>query len=369
MKITRIEAYQAELPYVGGAYHWGRGNVIRTALTTAITVDTDKEIKGCGECCPIGGNYLAAYAEGIVPALSLLGPALIGEDPRQVHVIECLMDNILQGHPYVKSAIDAACWDILGQDSGQPVSVLLGGVLTDGGPMYRVVPQKPLEAANREMVEHRASGYRQFQIKVGNDWKGDIERIISAASLLEPGESAFADANRGWTLHEAVQVVRAVRDTGVMIEQPCASYEECLHVRSHCDLPMKLDECITDLRMAQRLVIDKAAEVACLKISNLGGLTKARRIRDYLVEHGLSVVCEDTWGGEITTAAVAHFAASTPTSLLYNTTALHNYNTVSTGQPPPVVRNGKLYAGTEPGLGVKPDTQVLGEPLAIYTES
>ena len=166
MKITRIEAYQAQLPYVGGAYHWGRGNVIRTALTTVITVDTDKEIKGCGECCPIGGNYLAAYAEGIVPALSLLGPALIGKDPRQVHVIERLMDNTLQGHPYVKSAIDAACWDILGQDSGQPVSVLLGGVLTDGGPMYRVVPQKSLEAANREMVEHRASGYRQFQLKV-----------------------------------------------------------------------------------------------------------------------------------------------------------------------------------------------------------
>jgi len=28
-----------------------------------------------------------------------------------------------------------------------------------------------------------------------------------------------------------------------------------------------------------------------------------------------------------------------------------------------------LYASTEPGLGVKPDAQVLGEPLAIYTES
>lgn len=232
-----------------------------------------------------------------MPALSLLGPALIGEDPRQVHVIERLMDNTLQGHPYVKSAIDAACWDILGQDSGQPVSVLLGGVLTDGGPMYRVVPQKSPEAVKREMAEHRANGYRQFQIKVGNDWKGDIERIISAASLLEPGESAFADANRGGPYTKRSRW-RAVRDTGVMIEQPCASYEECLHVRSHCDLPMKLDECITDLRMAQRLVIDKAAEVVCLKISNLGGLTKARRIRDYLVEHGLSVVCEDTWGGK-----------------------------------------------------------------------
>jgi len=369
MKITRIEAFQVELPYAGGSYHWGRGNVIRTALTTVITVHTDEGFTGCGESCPIGGNYLAAYAEGIVPALSLLAPAVIGEDPLEVHAIERRMDAVLRGHPYAKSAIDAACWDILGQSCGQPVCVLLGGRLTIGGSMYRVVPQKDPHAAAQEMEVHRSAGYRQFQIKVGNDWKADIDRIINATSLLEPGETAFADANRGWSLNEALAVVHAVRDTGVMIEQPCDSYDECLHVRRRTDLPMKLDECVTDLKMAQRVVVDQSAEVVCLKISNLGGLTKARRIRDYLVEHGLSVVCEDTWGGEITTAAVAHFAASTPASLLFNTTDLHNYNTVSTGQPPPVVRNGKLYAGTEPGLGVKPDTQVLGEPLAIYTES
>lgn len=219
------------------------------------------------------------------------------------------------------------------------------------------------------MAEHRAAGYRQFQIKVGNDWKGDIDRIHAAAAILEPGESAFADANRGWTVREAVQVVREVRDTGVMIEQPCPSYEECLHVRSRCDLPMKLDECITDLKMAGRLVADQAAEVVCLKISNLGGLTKARRVRDFLVEHGLSVVCEDTWGGEITTAAVSHFAASCPESYLYNTTDLHNYNTASTGGPPPEVREGKLFASTQPGLGVTPLASALGEPLAEYRAS
>ncbi|MGB1861294.1 MAG: enolase C-terminal domain-like protein, partial [Arenicellales bacterium] len=121
--------------------------------------------------------------------------------------------------------------------------------------------------------------------------------------------------------------------------------------------------------MAGRLVADQAAEVVCLKISNLGGLTKARRVRDFLVEHGLSVVCEDTWGGEITTAAVSHFAASCPESHLYNTTDLHNYNTASTGGPPPEVRDGKLFASTQPGLGVTPLASALGEPLAEYRAS
>ena len=367
MKIKRIEAFQTQLPYAGGAYHWGGGNVIRTALSTVITVDTDEKINGCGECCPLGSNYLAAYPEGIVPALARLAPALIGEDPRAFHAIERRMDAVLQGHPYTKSAIDAACWDILGKSADQPVYTLMGGKLVDGGPMYRVVPQKAPEEVTREMELHRANGYRQFQIKVGNDWKGDIDRIVSAASLIRPEESTFADANRGWTLREAIEVVRAVRQTGVMIEQPCATYEECLHVRSRSELPMKLDECITDLRMAERVVIDHAAEVVCLKISNLGGLTKARRVRDYLVDHGLSVVAEDTWGGEITSAAVAHFAASTPAELLYNTTDLHNYNTTSTGQPPPRVEDGKLFASDAPGLGVIPDLGSLGEAVASYS--
>ena len=41
MKIERIEASQTQLPYAGGAYYWGRGNVMRTALTTVITISTD----------------------------------------------------------------------------------------------------------------------------------------------------------------------------------------------------------------------------------------------------------------------------------------------------------------------------------------
>lgn len=366
MKITRISFYRAALPYIGGEYRWGGGNVITTGSTTVVAIDTDAGLSGCGEFCPCGENYMVANSEGTVAVARLLAPALLGEDPRQVGRIERLMDATVRGHGYAKAPIDAACWDILGKASGLPVHVLLGGKLTDGGPMYRVVSQKPKAEAVAEMQAHRAAGYRQFQIKVGHDWRADIENILAGAALLEPGESAFADANTGWTVNDAVKVVRAVRDAGIMIEQPCRTYAECLHVRARSDLPMKLDECVTDLAAAERIVADKAAEVVCLKISNLGGLSKARRVRDYLVEHGLSVVAEDTWGGEITTATLAQLAASTPPELLYNTTDLHNYNTSHTGTPGPATRDGKLFASDTPGLGVEPDFASLGDPVAVY---
>ena len=129
---------------------------------------------------------------------------------------------------------------------------------------------------------------------------------------------------------------------------------------------MKLDECVTGMAAAQRIVADRGAEICCLKISNLGGLSKARRVRDFLVENRIPVVAEDTWGGEIATAAVAHFAASTPEEFLQNTTDLMNYNTRSTGIGGAWAGDGKLYAPGTPGLGVTPDYDSLGAPVAEY---
>ncbi len=366
MKITRIRVYQTGLPYVGGAYVWGAGNAIETAIASVVVIDTDAGLQGCGEFTPCGENYMVAHSEGVVALARLIAPNLLGEDPRQVARIEQLMDQLVQGHGYAKAPFDAACWDILGKACDQPLWMLLGGKLTDGAPMYRVAPQKTVEETVAEMNAYRAQGYRQFQVKVGGDWSTDIERIRTTVPLLEPGEKAMADANQGWRVDNAIRVARATRDLDFILEQPCRTYEECQQVRRVAEQPMKLDECVTGIHMAQRIVADRGAEICCLKISNLGGISKARRVRDYLVDNRIPVVSEDTWGGEIATSVVAHFAASTPTEYLQNTTDLMNYNTRSTGIGGPVSQDGKLYAPDTPGLGVTPDFESLGAPIQEF---
>ena len=366
MKITGISLYKTPLPYVGGSYGWGAGNAITTAIASVVVIDTDAGLQGCGEFTPCGENYMVAHSEGVEALLRLVAPSLLGEDPRQVGRIEALLDHLVQGHGYAKSPIDIACWDLLGQSCGQPLWMLMGGKLTDGAPMYRVAPQKATDETVAEMQRYREQGYRQFQIKVGSDWSGDIERIRTGVSLLEPGEKAMADANQGWRVDNAIRVARATADLDYILEQPCRTYEECQQVRRVAQQPMKLDECITGMAAAQRVVADKGAEICCLKLSNLGGLSKARRVRDFLVDNRLPVVSEDTWGGEITTAAVAHFAASTPEEYLQNTTDLMNYNTRSTGIGGAYARDGKLYAPDGPGLGVSPDFESLGPAVAEW---
>lgn len=369
MKITRIRLYKTDLPYVDGNYVWGAGNAISVAKASVVVVDTDAGLQGCGEFTPCGENYMVAHSEGVEALARLFAPHLLGEDPRQVARIERLMDQIVQGHGYAKAPFDAACWDLLGQATGQPVWMLMGGKLTDGAPMYRVAPQRALNETIAEMDRHRASGYRQFQIKVGGDWATDIDRIRETVPLLQPGEKAMADANQGWRVDDAIRVARATADLDFILEQPCKTYEECLQVRRITTQPMKLDECVTGLPAAQRIVHDRGAEICCLKISNLGGLSKARRVRDYLIDNRIPVVAEDTWGGEITSAALAHFAASTPADYLVNSTDLMNYNTRSTGLGGPTTASGKLYATDTPGLGVTPDFDSLGAPVATYGAS
>jgi L-alanine-DL-glutamate epimerase-like enolase superfamily enzyme len=154
-----------------------------------------------------------------------------------------------------------------------------------------------------------------------------------------------------------------VRDVIVYIEQPCLSYEECLVVRRHTNRPFVLDEVIDDVRMVVRGYNDQAMDVINLKISKVGGLTKARQIRDLCVALGLAMTIEDTWGGDIVTAAIAHLAHSTPPELLFSATDFNSYVTVSIAEGAPQRQRGRLAAATQPGLGVRPRKEILGDPV------
>ena len=197
MKIYWIAVYQTHLPYIGGAYSWGRGNAITTAISTVVVINTDSGIQGCGEFTPCGENYMIAYSHGVVSAARLIAPALLGEDPRQVARIEHVMDHTVQRHGYAKSTFDATCWDIFGKAVDQPVWMLLGGKHSALAPMYRVAPQKSISDTEAEINQYRESGYRQFQIKVGSYWVKDIERIRALVPLFKSREHVFADASQG----------------------------------------------------------------------------------------------------------------------------------------------------------------------------
>jgi L-alanine-DL-glutamate epimerase-like enolase superfamily enzyme len=297
MKIRKISVYQVDLPLHEGSYKWSGGKSVAVFDSTVVRIDTDEGVVGYGEVCPLGPFYLPAYAAGCRAGLKELAPHLIGADPLQLDKLNRWMDAALKGHPYVKSGIDMACWDILGQVSGQPVCTLLGGRYGDDFVLYRAISQEAPEAMAGRVAGYRAEGYRRFQLKVGGDPNVDIARIHAVAAELQPGDKLVADANTGWLMHEAMRVVRAVRDVDVYIEQPCLAYEECLSIRRNTDHPFVLDEVVDGIDMLLRGRADLAMDVVNIKISKFGGLSKARQARDLCIALGIGMTIEDSWGG------------------------------------------------------------------------
>jgi L-alanine-DL-glutamate epimerase-like enolase superfamily enzyme len=359
MKIDRIRAYRVELPLREGGYKWSGGKSVTVFDSTVVEITTDAGLVGWGEVCPLGPFYLPAYAAGVRAGLLELGPHLIGEDPLELGKLNRRMDAALKGHPYVKSPIDMACWDILGKATGQPVATLLGGRFGDDVTLYRAISQESPDAMARKVAGYRSEGYTRFQLKVGGDANEDIERIRAVSRLLQPTDRLVADANTGWLMHDALRVVKAVRDVDVYIEQPCLSYEECLTVRRHCDHPFVLDESVDAIDMLLRGHADRAMDVVNLKISKLGGLTKTRQVRDLCVSLGIAMTLEDSWGGDIVTAAIAHLAHSTPAEFRFTATDFNSYVTVSIADGAPQRVHGRMSASRAPGLGVVPRTDVL----------
>lgn len=361
MRIVRIFAHRVELPLIEGSYKWSGGKSVSVFDSTLVGVETDCGLIGYGEVCPLGPFYLPAYAEGVRAGLRELAPHLIGFDPRELNKLNFRMDAALKGHAYVKSGIDVACWDILGKATGLPVCQLLGGRFGESIRLYRAISQQSPEEMSRNVAGYRAEGYTRFQLKMGGDPDLDIERIRQVRAILQPSDRLVADANTGWTQHEAMRVVRAVRDLDVYIEQPCLSYEECLSVRRHTDHPFVLDENIDGLEMLLRASADGAMDVVNLKISKIGGLTKTRQLRDLCVAKGIAMTLEDSWGGDVTTAAIAHLAHSTPEEFRFTSTDFNSYVSVSIATGAPQRENGWMRASTAPGLGIEPRPEVVGQ--------
>jgi L-alanine-DL-glutamate epimerase-like enolase superfamily enzyme len=132
------------------------------------------------------------------------------------------------------------------------------------------------------------------------------------------------------------------------------------------DHPFVLDEVIDGIGPILRGHADRAMDVVNLKIAKLGGLTRARQARDLCATLGIAMTIEDTWGGDVATAAIAHLAHSTPSELLFTATDFNSYVTVSTADGAPQRRNGRMSASSEPGLGVRPKEGVLGEPVGDW---
>ena len=366
MRIERIRLWQVPLTS-RATYYMADGKTADRVETVVLALDTDSGLTGWGEVCPLP-HYLPAYSGGLAPAVAEMAPLIIGADPIGPEALMCQIDAYLQGHPYAKSPIDIALWDLTAQAADLPLHALLGGQRQPTLPLYHSITCVAPDEMARIASEAQGAGIALFQVKLGADgnWETDVERLTKVRETVGHGPLVYGDWNCGATRLEATRVARAVQHLDVMLEQPCSTLADCAAVRASAGLPMKIDELAHDmptLLESHRLgVLDAVA----LKLSKFGGLSRLRAARDLCQHLGVSMCIECTWGSDIVTAAALHLAAATDPRHLLNTCDLSGYVAPRLAPDAPTRRNGRIAPPEGAGLGVAPDIDLLGEPDIVH---
>jgi L-alanine-DL-glutamate epimerase-like enolase superfamily enzyme len=368
VRITSLSAFRLDLPFRDGPYRCSGGRSALGFDSVVVKLETAEGITGWGEMAPLGGFYDPAFAGGARAAMAELAPLLLGKDPSELVAVNRQMDLHLKGHPYAKAAIDMACWDALGKRAQLPLAELLGGRFGERVDLYRSVSQDTPARMVERARAYVSEGYRRIQVKVGLDPDEDVERMQAVRAAVGDGIVLFADANGGWSTHHARRFLRATRDIDYYLEQPCATYEECRAIRGDCDCPLVLDESIDSLAALLRAHADRVVDAVTIKIARVGGVTRARLIRDVAVDMGLAVTVEDTGGADIDTAAMIHLSLSTPQEHRLHTCDFNNWVTRQNALGIPANVDGTIGIGRAPGLGVEPCEATFGAPFLVASE-
>ena len=236
----------------------------------------------------------------------------------------------------------------------------------------RLLPAFPLGTPAKmldSVQQYRDRGYFTHSVKIGGDVCLDIERIRHLQKNRKPDEIIFYDLNRSWLPAEAIMVMNQLADFSVIFEQPCETLKQCLTVRKQTTQLISIDENLFTLDDMLFIIDRRVGEIVNIKISRVGGLTKARRLRDVALNAGIKFIIMDTGGGVIADTATQHFAWTIPPAFRIATWLCQDMLAVDVvdfgkgRQKPkrPCSNTGKLR-----GLGRPTQRKNAGKPVAVY---
>ncbi len=368
MQITEIHVYSVDLPVKNGPYT-SSNEEIYALDSTIVELVTNTGLKGYGECCPIGPTYAPEHALGARAALAQLSPQLIGENPLNLFAVHRSMNRHLNGHNYAKAAIDIALWDLAGKQYNTRICDLIGGAQVESVPSYFTTGTVPPDEAARIAIEKRNEGFKRLQIKVGGrPIEVDIETIRKVWEAVGSNMRLSADANRDWCTRDAIFASNALQGVPVVFEQPCDTIEETRIIRKQVQHPIYLDESTTSIASVTSAIGTGLCDGFGFKLTRLGGISGLKVARDICKASNIPHTCDDAWGGDILAAACLHVGATVDTHLNEGVWIAQPYIDGHYDEENGItIDSGNIRLPTGPGLGVTPNLEKFGTPIASYT--
>ncbi|MEP3889484.1 MAG: mandelate racemase/muconate lactonizing enzyme family protein [Hellea sp.] len=367
MKIKKIEIFSHDLPVKNGPYLMANARVW-SLQSILVKLTADNGLFGWGETCPVGPTYAESHALGAIAALTQMAPGIAGMELKGLRQLHHHMEGLLNGHNYAKAAIDIAAHDLFGKHTGQSVASLLGGALTDNIPSYYAAAVGPPDEIARTAKEKLKEGYPRLQIKMGGRAvEIDIETIRKTWEAIGNKMRLAVDGNRGWTKRDTMRVSRECRDIPFILEQPCNTAQDLYDLRPQLSHPVYMDESSTDLNEITRAVGTGMIDGFGMKVTRIGGLQPMTTVRDICAAHTLPHTCDDSWGGDIIAAACTHIGATVSPRLLEGVWIAAPYIEGHYDKKNGVkIREGHISLPKGAGLGIIPDEDMFGNPVASF---
>ena len=250
---------------------------IEVADNILIRLETETGIIGWG--CSTPDAVTSETKDTVLRNFEAAKRLVIGCDPTRINLVNFALDSDIKGNSSLKAGINMALYDIIGKMAGIPLFRLLGGY------REKIATSVTIGLNNTNLMVEKAKqivsdGFKFIKIKCGINADDDIENIIAIREAVGPTIKLRLDANEGYSVEEALRIVKTLEKNAVaieMLEQPTkADYLYSLKdVARQCSVPIIADETALTLRDSFKLVRLEIADMINIKLMKIGGITNA----------------------------------------------------------------------------------------------
>ena len=353
MRVTAVTVHIVEVPQIWPiAPYRSHIRSSSTTMSAIVEVNTDEGITGWGEHNVNFLPNLSARAQTAAAA-----EWLVGRDPQNLEAFhrDCPLETRL------KSGIELALWDICGKAAGEPVAVLLGGVIREEVELAACMGIQTYERAGELAAWYVEQGYTTLKTKAGSDPEEDFEMVRGVRDAVGDRLKLRIDPNRAYSPQQAAALAKRLEPYSLeYLEQPIPAepLEDAVWLRAQTTTPIALNESVTDPQSAWEILKRNAAAVILPDTPQAGGILPCVKIGHLCEAAGIPSVmhCGHDMGPK--TAAMVHVAAAGPAYSLANDSTYYGLVEDICVEPLPIVR-GRIRVPTKPGLGVEGDREKL----------
>ena len=373
MKITRITAIPLSFRMPEGkTVLLGIGSTLKRDAII-VKVETSEGVTGYGEAHPgrSPGAIVSLIHQTMAPLLVGMAPTDVVGAWQRVHRMQLSSHGLGAGAALALSGIDMALWDIRGKLAQMPLYALMGGTRRRV-PAYAggiALGFQPPESLAEEAQQYIAQGYRAIKLRLGDNVRDDIARLVHVRKVIGDDIDILTDANTAYTIADARRVLPVLADIRAgWLEEPFAcndfaSYREAARITPLVPLAAGENH-YTRFEFAQVLEQD-AIKVWQPDLSKTGGLTEGLRIASIASAWRIPVHPHSSATG-LNHAASLHFLSAIDNGGYFEACVSH-FNPLRDmfGRTFQIGADGCVEAPDAPGIGLAIDEAVFGEFPAI----